>query len=255
MTASHHSSNHEAEWLYSTAISHKLSPLNEYIHNISSVPHPIELFIAFCGYAFNPVMFPLWPILIYTLTYRGLSNTAIMNSVHKPNLWQTELLTSFDQVKHGALVNTALYLSSVLITLIFTELGKASFATTRPGVIKGYHSHQQYTRRYGKLVGSLKSKHSFPSGDSAQAMALCVFLWRYVPLGRIHGNALPITILLFGVFLPGVLFARVFYRCHWIEDCIGGVTLSLMLHQTVIPFVGTKIMEEIAPRLFSEKVE
>ena len=62
MTTSHHSSNHEAEWLYSTAISHTLSPLNKYIHNISSVPHPIELFIAFCGYAFNPVMFPLWPI-------------------------------------------------------------------------------------------------------------------------------------------------------------------------------------------------
>jgi len=233
-TPSHHAHHHESEWIYSTILSKKLTPLNEYIHELPSVSHPTELFIALCGYAFNPVMFPLWPILIYGLSFRGLSNTAIMSSSHEPPNWQTQLRSSF-KLEHAAIVNTSLYLYSVLITLIFTEIGKASFATTRPVIpTDGGYNSQQWTRRYGKLVASLKSKHSFPSGDSAQAMNLCIFLFKYVPLGRVHGNALPITLMLFGIFLPGVAFARVFYRCHWIEDCIGGIALSYILHQILI---------------------
>ena len=244
--------HHESEWIYSTILSKQLTPLNEYIHELPSVSHPTELFIASCGYAFNPVMFPLWPILIYALSYRGLSNTVVMSSSHEPPKWQTELLSSF-KLEYAALVNTALYLSSVLITLIFTEIGKASFATSRPVIpTDGGYNSQQWTRRYGKLVASLKSKHSFPSGDSAQAMNLCMFLFRYVPLGRVHGNALPITLMLFGTFLPGVAFARVFYRCHWIEDCIGGIALSYILHQILIPALATTIMTKLAPLLFAQ---
>jgi len=241
---------HSSEWIYSTIISKQLAPLNEYIHQISSVRLQIELFIAACGYAFNPVMFPCYPILIYTLTYNGLSNTTIMSSMHAPNKWQTDLISSFQQLKTRAAVNAILYLFSVLIILAFTEIGKLSFATTRPAIPSGGYNSQQWKRRYGKLVGSLKSKHSFPSGDSAQAMNLCMFLWRYVPLGKMHGNALPITIFIFGIFLPGVVYARVFYRCHWIEDCLGGICMSYALHLMLIPLVATKFMTELAPWLF-----
>lgn len=201
-------------------------------------------------------MFPLWPIVIYALTYQGtiISSDGIPSSKKTSrinNVWKADL--SSHKPKHAAILNTALYLVSVVITLIFTEIGKASFATTRP---KPPTDSKEWRRRYGKLVASLKSKHSFPSGDSAQAMNLCMFVWRYVPvdyfgyviLKTLIGNAgIPIDIvmayLLFGIFLPGVAFARVFYRCHWIEDCMGGIALSWILHWVVLPAISKKITQ------------
>mmetsp|Transcript_29583 Transcript_29583/g.62747 ORF Transcript_29583/g.62747 Transcript_29583/m.62747 type:complete len:254 (+) Transcript_29583:85-846(+) len=242
-----HLSQHESERIYSTILSKQLSPLNEYIHELPSVSLPTELFIASCGYAFNPVMFPFWPILIYTLSYLELSSNAFAASPSEQNTWRGEL-ASF-QPEHGAVVNTAFYLTSVLITLAFTEIGKASFATTRPLLPPdGYTTNDTWKRRYGKLVASLKSKHSFPSGDSAQAMNLCMFLWRYVPVDTIS-DGISLNLLLFGIFLPGVAFARVFYRCHWIEDCIGGILLSWVLHLALMPAIATKITIVLAPWL------
>jgi len=237
----------QSEWIYSTFISSELLPINSYIHDIPSVPWLVEFFVASCGYAHNPVMFPMWPAIIYTLTDRGLSNTSIMTSVHTPNKFQMDLM----ELDHGAVINTIFYILTVIITLLFTEISKASFATTRPSIPSQGQQQQQWKRRYGKLIASLKSKHSFPSGDCAQAMNVCMFLYRYVPLGRIHGNALPITLFLFGVYLPGVAFARVFYRCHWIEDCIGGILLSWILHFTLIPTIANKIIQ-LCPLLFDK---
>merc|ERR1739845_173751 len=90
------------------------------------------------------------------------------------------------------------------------------------------------------MGGSLKSTHAFPSGDCAQAMNLCLFLWRYIPdnLRTMTGNGIPLNTILFGIFLPGVCFARVFYLCHWIEDCIGGILLSWTLHELLFRLVS-----------------
>ena len=51
-----------------------------------------------------------------------------------------------------------------------------------------------------------------------------------------------INVLLFGVFLPSVAFARIYFRCHWIEDCIGGMALSWVLHSAIIPKVANQII-------------
>ena len=218
-----HLTSHDSEWIYSTFLSQKLSPLNEFIHNISSVSPPIEIFIAACGYAFNPVMIPFWPLLIIQLTSRNKSD--LVASPYTP--------------QQRGILNAATYLVSVLITLICTEIGKASFATTRPKPPEDGYDTNEWKRRYGKMVASLKSKHSFPSGDSAQAMNLCMFICTYVCIGSDKTSL--VNVLLFGVFLPGVAFARVFYRCHWIEDCIGGILLSFVLHLTLIPAITERI--------------
>ncbi|KAL7543702.1 hypothetical protein ACHAXR_012989 [Thalassiosira sp. AJA248-18] len=253
---SHHP-HHETEWVYSTILTKKLSPLNVYIHELPSVPHPAELFIASCGYAFNPVMFPCWPILIYALSYKGLSSDASTTTTTTPFSRELNKWLQWTESEHhnGALINTALYLATVVITLAFTEIGKASLATTRPQPPLGGYDTNEWRRRYGKLVASLKSKHSFPSGDCAQAMNLCMFLWRYVPIENfisVAGNDISITLVLFGIFLPITLvlfvaFARVFYRCHWIEDCFGGIILSLVLHRTLIPAIS----KVLPPEMFS----
>jgi hypothetical protein len=228
---------HESEWIYSTTLSQRLfTPLSEYVHDLPSPSSPaVELCIAACGYAFNPVMFPCWPILVYA-------------SSSSSNAWK-------GGGRRPALNDAGLYLASALITLAFTEVGKASLATTRPPPppsgdrddgADAYRRREE--RRYGGLVGSLKSKHSFPSGDCAQAMNLCMMLWTYVPpLPRDDdgdGGMLCYRrdAILFGMFLPGVAFARVYYRCHWIEDCLGGMLLSWVLHRTIIPFIARRIM-------------
>jgi membrane-associated phospholipid phosphatase len=228
------------------------------------VPHPIELFIFICGYAFNPVMFPLWLSLMYKLSLCSLRNSAVT----------TDQLSEFalkwrkysqSNMERAAIINTAVYFMSVLITLAITEVCKASFATTRPqsrilqdgSTCKQNHEtnhgkRPQGIRRYGSLVSSLKSKHSFPSGDCAQATNLCMFLFRFVPASTLiqpSGNAPMLFFnpirdyLIFGVFLPGVAFARVFYWCHWVEDCIGGIILVLLLHWFLIPVMGEKLIE------------
>lgn len=246
---------HESEWLYSTFLTRQLnlSSLNDCIHQIPHVPLLVELYIFMCGYAFNPTMVPLWLGLVNVLTRTGLSENAAANfsGTMANEKWGKFLLT-VDSNKRGH-VNMAFYLASVLMTLLFTELGKASFATTRPKIpATGYatimnsdddNNSIKWKRRFGSLVASLKSKHSFPSGDSAQAMNLCLFFLRYVPITStssatvisLGSHAIHVRdIALFSLFLPGVVFARVFYLCHWIEDCLGGVSLSLLIHWLIM---------------------
>lgn len=253
---------HESEWVYSSTLSKKLfTPLGEYIHQIPSVSHPIEFFLFLCGYAFNPAVFLFWPILIHGLSYnkRLTPLSPSLSSSGNPLLetvtTTATTMTPFQKWQEDFLMfNGGLYVLSVLVTLAFTEIGKASFATTRPRpptAEEGCDNNNKlvWRRRYGKLVASLKSKHSFPSGDCAQAMNLCMFVWKYVPVDRITlmGNDISIDWILFGIFLPGVAFARVFYLCHWVEDCIGGIMLSWVLQSSLMPVITQKIMIQLAP--------
>ena len=211
---------HESEWVYSTVITKRLhlSALNEYIHSIPSVSHTTELFIFICGYAFNPVMFPFWLVLVHRLSFWGLRHVAEANheTGNIVNKWWDAVSSTYE---HAAILNTVFYFVSVLITLVFTELSKASFATRRPlmptsgpktmkneDVDKSRNEiarNIEWKRRYGALVTSLKSKHSFPSGDCAQAMNVCIFLWRYVPVTAMtsHDSELSMIFKIVGVSL------------------------------------------------------
>jgi len=221
------SRHHHEELVYSTFVTRglHLTTINESIHNIRSISHPMEQLVFACGYAFNPVMFPLWPALIYGMTYWCLSSPESLIK-YDHGIIQSLNTNYKNRPEIGALLNTGLYVVSVVITLVFTEISKRWFASTRPSP-----PTPEILRRYGRLVASLKSKHSFPSGDVAQAVNLCMFISKHVPVGK------PLKILLFGLFVPGVAFARVFYRCHWIEDTVGAMALSYALHKVMIPFI------------------
>jgi membrane-associated phospholipid phosphatase len=200
---------HESEWVYSTTLSRPLHDANRYIHGIESLPHPLEFAVFFCGYAFNPVMIPVWASIVYWLTRTRRS-----------------------------LFATVFYLCTVLVTLLATETCKALFSATRPEQILGDEFRASRLRRYRTQVSSLKSKHSFPSGDCAQATNLCFFLYHYLTPSLLNDNGrIWVIWAAFGMFLPGVCFARVFYHCHWIEDCIGGIVLSSLLHWLILPNV------------------
>eukprot|EP00984_Skeletonema_dohrnii_P001730 scaffold577_cov101-Skeletonema_dohrnii-CCMP3373.AAC.2 len=231
---------HESEWIYSTFLTKQLnlSSLNDYIHQIPHVPLVVELYIFVCGYAFNPTMVPLWLGLVNVLTRTGLSdNTVAKFSGTTINEQWGKLLLTIDSSKRGHM-NMTFYLATVLVTLIFTELGKASFATTRPKIpTTGYatilnadnadddnNNPIKWKRRFGSLVASLKSKHSFPSGDSSQATNLCLFFLRYVPttstsatMIHLGSHAIPMRdVALFSLFLPGVVVARQFGWRYWV---------------------------------------
>jgi membrane-associated phospholipid phosphatase len=203
MTTTNHQKEmeiHESEWVYSTALSRMLHDANRYIHGIESLAQPVEFGVFLFGYAFNPVVIPVWAGLV------------------------------FCYASSSAVFTTLFYLSTVLVTLLATETCKALFSASRPERILGDTYRASRLRRYGTRVSSLKSKHSFPSGDCAQAANLCFFLTN-------PEDWWVMTWAAFGVFLPGVCFARVFYHCHWIEDCIGGIALSALLHWFVMPQV------------------
>ena len=281
---SQHPLHHESEWIYSSVLSRRfLTPMNDCIHHKLCLSpsswwwwrrlcYPLfELYIAMCGYAFNPVMFPIWPLLIYTLSinrHGSLTNASSpLNESIRNNNFDWKKRNSFDPLldnRHPAAVgNTALYLTSVALTLAFTELGKALFSTSRPTPPPSKEGHWTLPRKYETIVASLKSKHSFPSGDCAQAMNFCMIVCKYVTDTTIATTSMPvssegsilhgtkhlnhtyvISTLLFGIFLPSVAFARVYFRCHWIEDCIGGIALSFILHMTIIPEVAKQIARD-----------
>jgi hypothetical protein len=167
-------------------------------------------------------MIPVWASLIYCLTTRPF-------------------------------LDTLCYVCTVLVTLLATETCKALCSTTtRPEQILGDAHRASLLRRYGMQVSSLKSKHSFPSGDCAQAANLCFFLLhhhhRHLLCSSKNHNGGQIwvtwaTTCTFGVlFLLGVCFARVFYHCHWIEDCIGGIVLSALLQWLVMTHVEAGVL-------------
>lgn len=253
-------SDHKPEWIYTTFLSKILclSSVNNYIHTIKCLPHASEFLVFICGYSFNPVIIPLLLGLILRISYWMLMDIEGVSHEKENCSWRRTIVTM--NAEQGALATTAFYLASVLITLAFTEIGKASFSTTRPTIptsrggaskisaAEGGRFSSGVVRRYGSLVSSLKSKHSFPSGDCAQAMNVCLFLWRYIPATSMSAGVADYVevsmrdIVLFAVFLPGVAFARVFYHCHWIEDCFGGIMLSYFLHWLIIPGIGEKIV-------------
>jgi membrane-associated phospholipid phosphatase len=232
---------HQAELVYSTPLSSGfgLHSANKFIHSIQSLPYPLELLVFLFGYAFNPVSIVPW---MAVLTMTG----AIPSS---PKL----------QSKATSLYFAPLfYLATVLVTLIATEGCKFSFRATRPEGILSLEFRQSKLRRFGTLVASLKSKHSFPSGDSAQGQNLVLF-WYYYICPQLKDQLDERSILLlhlfaFGVFYPGVAFARVFYHCHWIEDTLAGGLLAFILHQLVIPTVSD-VVWRLVDQANAEKVD
>ena len=216
---------HKSELVYSTPFSLLLGldKFNKKIHSISSLPHPVEFVVFLFGYAFNPVSIPFWMI--------ASSIAGVVLPDGKP-------ATSF--------FAPIFYLSTVLATLIGTEICKASFRATRPEALLSTEFRVSKLRRYGKLVASLKSKHSFPSGDSAQAANAVLFWFMYVsPLYQQLPIVTIIHMFAFGAFYPGVAFARIFYHCHWIEDCLGGAVLAATLHYAVMPVVHNLLWEAV----------
>ena len=79
-------------------------------------------------------------------------------------------------------------------------------------------------KRHFTWPTKLKSRHSFPSGDAAQAANLTFFL-----LLRPVGMPSVLKLILVAQLWPGVAFARVFYLCHFIEDTIAGLLVGFVV--------------------------
>ena len=103
-----------------------------------------------------------------------------------------------------------------IITLLVTEIFVRQYChdtTEQATIFDICHNRQKYEH----LITLLKSKHSFPSGDTAQAMNLCMILCRYVIPSSCDSSSstagvsivsMPLInrfVFLFRMFLPGVL--------------------------------------------------
>ena len=239
---------HKSEKIYSSPLSEvfKFHEINKFIHSINNLPRLAEFFVFLLGYAFNPVSIPL---LLAAATAMGAAPASLIELDNNNNLQQHS-----SDIMIPLLFAPIFYLATVLVTLIATELCKASFRATRPESILSKDFLSSKVRRYGSLVASLKSKHSFPSGDSAQAANAVMWLSCYaMPSWTMRNSnfimkattALTIRCLAFGVFYPGVVFARIFYHCHWIEDCLGGAVLAGVLNATIMPLVSDTVWDAV----------
>ena len=240
---------HKAEKIYSSPFSavFKLHGINKFIHSIDHLPKLAEFCVFLLGYAFNPVSIPL---LLVAATAMGAAPASLIKLAKNNNLQQHSSDTIIP-----LLFAPIFYLSTVLVTLVATELCKASFRASRPESILSKDFLSSKVRRYGSLVASLKSKHSFPSGDSAQAANAVLWLSCYaIPSWAMKNNsniiinattAFAIRCFAFGVFYPGVAFARIFYHCHWIEDCLGGAVLAGFLHATIMPLLADTVWDAV----------
>jgi len=240
---------HTKEFVYSTPLSTLLGLHrgNRYIHSLKSLPLPLEWLVFLLGYAFNPVVIPFW--LGWIAWIGAKPDETRLRTMLMMQSDANETTRPTDDDLQRLVFPPIFYLSTVLITVAGTELLKALFQASRPETVLSKDFLRSTLRPYGKRVASLKSKHSFPSGDSAQAANMVLFLSRYVwDQYSITTNAtLPIFTALLQVlvlaFYPGVAFARVYYHCHWIEDTIGGGLLALGLHHFIVPQMSVTIWQ------------
>ena len=95
----------------------------------------------------------------------------------------------------------------VIITLIITLVAKAIIKRPRPNI------KENIKRRYD--CRSKENNYSMPSGDSIQSANFAVLILFY--LGNFTGF----------ILIPFVMFARIFYFCHYIMDTVIGVLIGL----------------------------
>ena len=106
----------------------------------------------------------------------------------------------------------------VVVCLIFTLALKKLFGRPRPETKKD-------VERLYNLRGA-ENNHSMPSGDSLQAANFSVIFHCYF------------GIKLFFLFIPFVMFARIYYFCHFIGDTIIGVLMGLMISSSLYKIIS-----------------
>jgi len=120
-------------------------------------------------------------------------------------------------------------ISSVL-TVVLTEIMKKNTQRDRPD----FHT---INSRHMNLR-SLLTNFSFPSGDSAQSAVLAFVFYYYYSNNNNnnhnHNNLLPSELYL--LIMPIVMFARVYFGCHWISDVLIGASIGATL-TTIVYFI------------------
>ena len=96
----------------------------------------------------------------------------------------------------------------IIICLSITLSMKRIIARPRPDTC-------EFVKRLYNLRGAEKN-FSMPSGDSLQAANFAVIFYCYF------------GVKFFFYFIPLVMFARIFYFCHYVGDTIIGVLLGLL---------------------------
>lgn len=97
----------------------------------------------------------------------------------------------------------------VIIGLIFTLVLKKIINRQRPTL------NEKIKRKFN--CRNRETNASFPSGDSLQSINFSIIMIYYYGL------------FYFLITVPLVMFARIFYHCHYILDTIGGVIIGTLL--------------------------
>ena len=105
----------------------------------------------------------------------------------------------------------------VIVTLLTTLLTKHIFARKRPTIREGIRRRHNCRNK--------ETNYSMPSGDSMQAATFGVVCYYYC--NSILGYML----------IPFVMFARIFYYCHYFFDTVigalTGITVSVILYYII----------------------
>jgi len=126
-------------------------------------------------------------------------------------------------------------LLATLLTLLSSEALKHITKRKRPIFAQdmdkdGNDGKVKWTPRFGEeLMKSSGTLYSFPSGDTAQA-AVSASIWFHALKYTDDDGAYFATLCFkYAPFLliPFVAFGRVYFRMHWLGDCIMGAMLGL----------------------------
>ena len=103
----------------------------------------------------------------------------------------------------------------VFVIFVLTGILKYSFKRPRPEI------NEKVKRRYN--VRKKENNFSMPSGDSMQAANFSIIFLYYL-LGNYLGF----------IILPIVMFARIFYFCHYLMDTVVGAIVGLTVSLSLI---------------------
>eukprot|EP01017_Pseudomicrothorax_dubius_P025792 TRINITY_DN2822_c0_g1_i3.p1 TRINITY_DN2822_c0_g1~~TRINITY_DN2822_c0_g1_i3.p1 ORF type:complete len:178 (-),score=20.04 TRINITY_DN2822_c0_g1_i3:142-675(-) len=148
----------------------------------------------------------------------------VLASVFNPhNILIVILVVLLIEIKRHTPGLTFCYVAAMVLGLGFSTLLKRVIGRPRPTlkVIEEAGKSTEHRQR--------EKNHSMPSGDSVQAGAFAGIIW------LLHGEPRGLLV------TAGVMYARIYYGCHYISDTIVGAALGVFTAYVVV--TGKRLLE------------
>jgi len=196
--------------------------------------------------AFALVLFALLAIAVQSRALADFDRE-VMLGLQGPDVWWLITWATFTGVVASGPVSIACFvLASYLLSREGSErwwvpLAALALVTAVELLLKSALDQRgedlyQFVRRTFYPFVTVEMAGTFPSGHTARAALLLVFLWRWLPRGRWGDGA---SVLGLAALSVAIGFSRIYVGDHWPSDVLGGLLLGGGVGLLATPLLAT----------------